>query len=66
MQGDGNLVEYEGATAIWASGTSGSGNYAVMQGDGNFVVYNASNVAKWSSGTSGNPGGYLELADAAS
>ena len=30
-----------------------------MQGDGNLVVYNASNVAVWASNTSGNSGDEL-------
>jgi RHS repeat-associated protein len=69
MQSDGNLVEYHGdlslgdssATASWASNTSGSGNYAIMQGDGNLVVYSSSNAPLWASNTSGNPGAYLTL-----
>jgi len=63
MQGDGNLVEYQGATPVWASGTSGSGNYVAMQGDGNLVVYNASNSPLWASGTSGNVGALVLLAN---
>jgi serine/threonine-protein kinase len=42
MQRDGNLVEYRtrDATVQWASATSGNfGAYAVVQVDGNFVVY---------------------------
>jgi hypothetical protein len=35
----------------------------VMQGDGNLVLYGASNSALWASGTSGNPGAYLVLGD---
>jgi hypothetical protein len=61
MQADGNLVEYSGSTALWASATNGTGSYAVMQGDGNLVVYSSSNKAVWASGTSGNPGSYLLL-----
>ena len=45
MQGDGNLVEYHGATVVWASGTSGRASRAVMQDDGNVVVYDGSNRA---------------------
>jgi hypothetical protein len=36
---------------------------ATMQIDGNFVLYNSSNQAKWSTGTSGNPGAYLVMQD---
>jgi len=62
MQADGNLVEYDGATAAWSSGTSTAGSTVTMQADGNLVIYSAG-VAKWSSGTSGNPGAYLVLGD---
>src|SRR5487761_2407701 len=64
MQGDGNLVLYDGATPAWATGTSGVGNYAVMQGDGNLVLYSAANSALWASNTSGNAGADLTLSDA--
>ena len=43
-QPDGNLVQYDdvGGIAMWNTGTAGSGaGQAVMQGDGNFVVYDA-------------------------
>jgi len=57
MQSDGNLVQYDGGTALWASGTgghSGGGAYAVLQTDGNFVVYlpsGSGRTALWSSHT---------------
>ena len=63
MQGDGNLVEYKGAVVVWASGTSVAGSRAVVQSDGNVVVYNASNQALWASDTGGQPGAYLRLRD---
>jgi hypothetical protein len=63
MQGDGNLVEYDGGNAVWASGTNPSGVRAVMQDDGNFVVYNALGTALWATDTGGNPGAYLSLRD---
>lgn len=47
----------------WSSGTGGSNaDAAVMQGDGNFVLYR-NGVAVWSTGTSGNPGSVLMLQD---
>ncbi len=43
LQQDGNLVIYDlrdNHKAIWASNTNGQAvNYAVMQADGNFVIY---------------------------
>jgi hypothetical protein len=62
MQGDGNLVEYDGATVVWASSTNTAGSTAVMQGDGNLVVYSAG-TPKWATNTSGYPGAYLALSD---
>jgi GDSL-like Lipase/Acylhydrolase family len=50
MQGDGNLVAYDGANRpLWSSGTDGyPGAYATMQSDGNFVVYDPTNYPLWS------------------
>ena len=49
MQGDGNLVEYVGGRALWASDTAGDpGGYLAMQGDGNLVLYSAANQPLWS------------------
>ena len=68
MQSDGNLVAYlktgpsGTGPAMWASGTYGhSGAYAVMQSDGNFVVYSSGGTALWSTGTSGHSGAYATL-----
>ena len=62
MQGDGNLVLYEGSTALWASNTVNSGAAkAIMQGDGNFVLYTSSGAAVWASNTAGNSGAKLTL-----
>ena len=54
MQADGNLVEYDGTAAAWASGTTAAGSSVAMQGDGNLVVYDSSQTPKWASNTSGN------------
>ncbi len=71
MQSDGNLVLYkstlsppttqngsplEAMTVLWSSGTRGANNYAVMQGDGNLVVYSSASKALWASNTAGNTG----------
>jgi hypothetical protein len=66
MQGDGNLVVYRISDnrAIWASNTMGSGAVkALMQYDGNFVLYTSYGVPKWSSNTIGRPDNFLLLQD---
>jgi len=66
MQTDGNLVLYRFLTggrhiARWSTGTNDQiVTQAVMQGDGNFVVYGP-HGALWNSGTHGNPGAWLVL-----
>jgi hypothetical protein len=65
-QSDGNLVLYRnGSTnALWASGTDGSSRgSAIMQIDGNFVVYDQSGNAVFAAGTNGNPGSRLVVQD---
>jgi hypothetical protein len=62
LQGDGNLVLYEGSTALWASNTvNSSAVRAILQGDGNFVLYTASGTPVWASDTAGNAGAQLVL-----
>lgn len=64
MQGDGNLVLYQGGAALWVSNTAGSGaNRAVMQGDGNFVLYTPSNSPVWATGTGPNYCARLRMQD---
>lgn len=65
MQGDGNLVlySYPGYLPIWWTGTSGSGNWATFQSDGNFVVYSASSVPLWHTSTYGLGATALALQD---
>jgi hypothetical protein len=65
-QGDGNLVLYRIAEnpwrPLWASNTAGTSiGMAVMQGDGNFVIYDARGEPVWSSGTPDAPGARLVL-----
>jgi hypothetical protein len=61
----GNLKLYNNSSIIWSSNTSGNvGDYAVMQQDGNFVLYNEdATKVLWSTGTSGNPGANLTISD---
>jgi hypothetical protein len=62
MQGDGNLVLYQGGTPLWASNTAGSvADEAIMQGDGNLVLYTSSGTPVWASNTAGNAGAYLDV-----
>jgi hypothetical protein len=62
MQDDGNLVMYEGKTALWATGTNGKGGYAMwMQADGNLVVYTSAAAPIWDSKTNGDDGAYLAV-----
>jgi len=57
MQLDGNLVEHTAGRPLWSTSTNGHpGDWAIIQSDGNLVVYNSRNRALWSSGTSGHPG----------
>jgi hypothetical protein len=65
-QPDGNLVLYRtGSTnALWASNIFGSSaGRAIMQTDGNLVVYDASATAVWASNTAGNSASWLNVQD---
>lgn len=62
MQGDGNLVLYEGRRARWESRTTGRGAVtAVMQGDANFVLYDKANRPIWATDTDGGGGAFIVL-----
>jgi hypothetical protein len=63
MQTNCNLVLYQGKKAVWASNTDKKGRNcrAIMQTDGNFVVYHPNGKALWATGTDGNPGAYIIL-----
>jgi hypothetical protein len=63
MQSGGNLVLHQGATEVWSSGTNSPGSHAVIQSDGNLVVYSNASQALWASNSDGNPGAYLVLTD---
>lgn len=52
MQTDGNLVYYRDGRPRWHANTVGrTGARAVLQGDGNFVVYTAGGIPLWGSMT---------------
>lgn len=72
MQADGNLVEYDltAHAVAWATDTAKSGaSVAIMQKDGNFVLYKtdpdtlcvSGKNDVWSSGTKGHSGAYLTV-----
>ena len=50
MQGDGNLVLYDGSKVLWASNTNG-GSRLLMQSDCNLVLYNSDNSVGWATNT---------------
>ena len=62
IQGDGNLVLYQGIYPRWSSGTVNSGAYRfIAQGDGNLVLYRKDGKSVWDSRTHGHPGARLAL-----
>lgn len=64
MQDDGNLVLYQGGTALWASHTVGSGaTRAIMQADGNLALRSSSYTPVWSTGTRNNHCARLRIQD---
>lgn len=56
MRSDGDLTLSAGGIVIWHAGVTGAGNWADVQGDGNFVIYTRAGKALWNTGTSGHPG----------
>lgn len=65
LQADGNLVLYRKSDgkSLWASGTNGTAvRQAIMQSDGNFVIYGF-NGALWASHTHGRSGCFLVVQD---
>lgn len=45
------LIDLGNGAAAWATGTSGSNHYVLMQNDGNLVMYRPGSGAVWASGT---------------
>lgn len=65
-QADGNLVLYDEVerVAVWATHTGGpSAGSALMQSDGNFVVYGAQGNGLWATNTSGHTNSRLVVQD---
>ena len=63
-QSNGDLVLLDDVEGIhvWSTGTAGaSAGQAVMQSDGNFVIYDAQGVPVWFTGTGGNANAQLVL-----
>lgn len=63
-QPDGNLVLYrvQDVFALWASHTAGtSPGVALMQTDGNLVIYDGDSTPIWDTNTHQNPGAYLAV-----
>jgi hypothetical protein len=69
MQVDGDLVLHDNKSDVplWSSQTAGkTGQALVMQGDGNFVMYDGyhgAGVSVWETGTAGHPGATLSVDD---
>jgi len=64
LQQDRNLVLYKSNNpAYQAPNAYANGNTAIMQDDGNFVLYDVNNQPVWASNTAGNPGAYLAVQD---
>ena len=66
LQGDGNLALYQqgNTKALWASNTFGkAASKAVVQADGNFVLYDTQGNAVWASNTGGKGQSFLRVQD---
>lgn len=64
FQTDRNLVLYGPSGAIWATSTVGANpREAVMQGDGNLVIYRTDGVPVWNSRTPGYNNASLRIQD---
>jgi hypothetical protein len=57
----GSLYVANNGSAVWFGTFLTDANVAIMQNDGNFVVYDPNGVALYASNTWGNPGAYLTV-----
>ncbi|MGW0999651.1 hypothetical protein [Streptomyces sp. NPDC002520] len=55
------VISDENGVIRWSSRTTGSGNRAVFQDDGNLVVYASDGRSLWTSGTAGHSGARLVI-----
>jgi len=46
-----------------APNAAGHGQSAIMQADGNFVLYDLTNQPVWATNTAGNPGAHMAIQD---
>jgi hypothetical protein len=63
ITGSGSLEFYNPSTGGYWNNDVWGGIVAIMQGDGNFVVYDSTNRAVWATNTYGNPGAFLVIGD---
>jgi hypothetical protein len=64
LQEDRNLVLYKDDEVAYAfPNAQGRGDYAIMQPDGNFVLYDDHNEAVKATDTDGHPGAHLVIRD---
>ncbi len=62
MQHDGNLVLYMGEASLWATNTVGKNSAkAIMQRDGNFVLYDKTGKPIWATNTLDPSGAYFSV-----
>jgi lysophospholipase L1-like esterase len=58
LQGDGNMILYDGNTMTWSSRSEGhTPSVATLLADGNFVILDQAGKITWSTGTAGASGG---------
>jgi hypothetical protein len=64
LQSDGSLtINKLGTDPLWGASGPQPAEVAIMQADGNFVLYAAGGAAIWATGTWGNPGAHIVMQD---